>query len=83
MYVIYGTYMCCIYALHICGIYVGIYVDIYDDIYVTYMYVPYGWGGGEEGLRVWGCSICNECYWCRLRELCLDLYTQKIHSYTF
>ena len=41
MYVIYGTYMCCIYALHICGIYVGIYVDIYDDIYVTYMYVPY------------------------------------------
>ena len=42
MYVIYGTYMCCIYALHICGIYVGIYVDIYDDIYVTYMYVPYG-----------------------------------------
>ena len=34
--------MCCIYALHICGIYVGIYVDIYDDIYVTYMYVPYG-----------------------------------------
>ena len=43
MYVIYGTYMCCIYALHICGIYVGIYVDIYDDIYVTYMYVPYGY----------------------------------------
>ena len=36
--------MCCIYALHICGIYVGIYVDIYDDIYVTYMYVPYGYG---------------------------------------
>ena len=37
MYVIYGTYMCCIYVLHICDIYVGIYLDMYDDIYATYM----------------------------------------------
>ena len=37
MYVIYETYVGCIYALHICGIGASIYLDIYDDVYVRYM----------------------------------------------